>query len=377
MTDTFALLSGERFTVVYRLACSEAEAWERAAAICREQTAELPLDLLPSDEIWDQIVGRIESLSPLPDGCFEAKISYAVEVAGTELPQLLNMVFGKVSLIPGVRVERLELSPGLLKPFKGPRFGRAGLRAYLEAPHRPLLAATLKPMGLPASELAQLAFQFALGGIDIIQDATTLADQRLAPFEERVERCTEAVARANQVTGGRSIYMPNVTATAYEVMERALLAREVGAGGLLICPGITGFDVMRLLAGNDDINLPIMAHPAFLGSFVANPVQGISPYALFGQIMRLAGADATSYPDWGDCSSFDRETCQSIAEGCGAAMGGLRTSFPAPEAEINRDRVPELYETYGREMIVVLGGSLYSRGPNLAENACYFREILA
>ena len=42
-------------------------------------------------------------------------------------------------------------------------------------------------MGLPAHALADLAYQFALGGIDIIKDDHGLADQSFAPFKERVE----------------------------------------------------------------------------------------------------------------------------------------------------------------------------------------------
>jgi len=211
-------LSGERFRVVYRIVGDAAEARDKAHAICLEQTVEFPGELVPPGDIRDQIVGRIESFEPIGAQRCEAVISYAIETSGFELPQLLNVVFGNTSIKPGVRVERLDLPQSLLRWFGGPRFGRAGLRAWLDVPQRPLLCTALKPMGLPAAALAELAYQFALGGIDVIKDDHGLADQPFAPFRERVQRCADAVARANGETGYRCIYMPNITAPADVIM---------------------------------------------------------------------------------------------------------------------------------------------------------------
>ena len=107
----------------------------------------------------------------------------------------------------------------MLRSFRGPRFGRDGLRERLGVPTRPLLCTALKPLGLSPEGLAELAYRFALGGIDIIKDDHGLADQNFARFRDRVQRCAEAVARANRETGGRSIYVPNVTAPFDEILS--------------------------------------------------------------------------------------------------------------------------------------------------------------
>ncbi|HEY0601280.1 MAG TPA: hypothetical protein VGD58_00145, partial [Herpetosiphonaceae bacterium] len=103
------MLSGERFRVVYHLTGDEAEARRKAIDICLEQTVELPDDLLPDGPIRDAVVGRIESLHALSADRYEAVISYAVETAGGELTQLLNVIFGNISIKPGIRVEHLDL----------------------------------------------------------------------------------------------------------------------------------------------------------------------------------------------------------------------------------------------------------------------------
>src|SRR5690606_31533630 len=154
----------------------------------------------PPGDIPDHIVGRVETFESLAPDAHLARISYAVETTGYELTQLLNVVIGNSSIQPGIRVERLELCDSLLATFRGPRFGRQGLRDYLGVHDRPILCTALKPMGLCADDIAKLAYQFALGGIDIIKDDHGLADQSYCPFHERVARAVEAVARANAET---------------------------------------------------------------------------------------------------------------------------------------------------------------------------------
>lgn len=375
MFDVRLPLSGERFRVVYRLTGSEAEARTKAEDICVEQTIEFPVELVTGGDIRDHILGRIEALEPTPDGAFAATISYAVETSGLELAQFLNVVFGNSSIKPGIRVERLELPESLLNAFKGPRSGRAGLRALVGAPERPLLCTALKPMGLSAETLAEFAYRFALGGMDLIKDDHGLANQSFAPFRERVERCAAAVARANRETGGNCLYLPNITGPADQVIANARFAKEAGAGGLLVSPGLAGFDVMRQLADDDSLALPIMAHPAFLGSYVTSPDNGISHYALFGQIARLAGADATVFPNYGGRFGFTREECRSVAEGTAVPMGDIKPIFPAPGGGMNLARIPDMLETYGRDVMFLIGGALHQRGPDLVANARHFREL--
>jgi ribulose-bisphosphate carboxylase large chain len=372
-----AELSGERFRVVYRLTGSKAEAAAKALDVSLEQTVEFPLEFVPDGPIRDQIIGQIESLERVGPDRYEAVISYAVESSGFELTQLLNVIFGNSSLKPGIRVERLEFPASLLQRFQGPRFGSRGLREALGVSGRPLLCTALKPMGLCAADLADLAYQFAKGGIDIIKDDHGLSNQPFSRFQDRVERSVEAVERANRETGNRAIYMPNVTAQAGQVLENALFARQAGAGGLLIAPGLTGFDTMRQLADDDRIALPIMSHPALLGSFVTSPDNGISHYALFGQIARLAGADATVYPNWGGRFSFSMDECRSIVSGSSVPMAHLKPILPTPGGGMSLERVPEMFQVYGQDVIFLIGGGLFRGDSDLVANCRRFADMLA
>jgi ribulose-bisphosphate carboxylase large chain len=369
------IFSNERFSVTYQLFGGEKDARSAAEDLCIEQTVEFPADEVPEGIIRDMVFGRVEAFERVAAGVFKVVISYAVEIAAGELTQFLNVVFGNSSIKPGIRVEHLDLPPSLLNKFKGPRFGIEGMRRLLKVPTRPLLSTAIKPMGLSCSELADLAYRFALGGMDMIKDDHGLTNQSCSPFEERVKRCAEAVLRASRETGFSSLYIANITAPNAEVVKRARIAKAAGAGGLMVAPGLIGFDLMRELADDDTLGLPILTHPALQGSFVTGR-DGMSHGVMFGQLARLAGADATIFPNFGGRFSFSREECKVIADAAREPMGRLNPIFPAPGGGMSLSRVPEMLETYGRDLIFLIGGGLFKHGPDLVENCRHFRKMV-
>ena len=377
MNEEYPLdLSGERFSVVYRLSGTADEAMSRAHDICIEQTVEFPEELLPRGGIAEGMPGRIEKFTPQGEGRYDAIISYPIEAAGRELLQLLNVLFGNISLEPGVRLERFDLSPSLSKIWRGPRFGREGLRRLFEAPTRPLLCTALKPMGLSSTELGKMAYEIALGGIDMIKDDHGLADQSLSPYKERVLRCCEGVAEANLKTGFRCGYFPNVTAPFDQLKERAVFAKECGAAGFVVTPALAGWDAVRWLAESDDIDLPILCHPAFGGSYITSPTNGISHYAFYGQMTRLMGADAVIFINWGGRFSVKREDCLDIARGTVDPLGTMKPIFPVPGGGMTIGRVDELFQVYGNDVIFLVGGGLHRQSRDLTEASRYFRSMV-
>ena len=361
-------LSGERFRAIYHLAGPRDEAEARAHDICLEQTVEFPEDLIPRQDIREQILGRVTAFEAIAEDRFQATIDFPIETAGEELTQLLNVLFGNISIKPGYRLARFHLPDSLLAHHTGPRFGRPGLRQIVGVDDRPLLSTAIKPMGLSPQELAEYAYQFALGGIDLIKDDHGLADQSFCRFADRVRLLSDAVARANAETGMHCLYLPNVTAPVDQIVDRARSARQAGAGGCLISPGLAGFDAMRRVAADDEADLPIMCHPAMLGSFTMDPAGGIAHGALYGQICRLAGADAVIFPNYGGRFSFSQSECRDIVRGATCSMGHLPPILPAPAGGMKLDRAAELCAFYGNDSVLLIGGDLHRHGPDLAEN---------
>jgi len=364
--------SGELVRAVYHLSGPEGEIPRRARDICVEQTVEFPEELIARQDIREGIIGRVVSIEPVRPELSEVTIGYPVGVVGTELPQLLNVLFGNISLQPGIRLMGFDLPRSLADGFRGPRFGRRGIRALLGAPTRPILGTAIKPMGLSPRELADLATDLALGGMDVIKDDHGLVDQAFCRFDERVARVAEAVARARSTTGRPCLYLPNVTGPSDEIERRARAAVDAGAGGLVVSPGLVGFDAMRRMADDADLAVPIFSHPALLGSFTVSPRQGIAHGALYGQINRLAGADACIFPSFGGRFAFTEDECRGIAEATRAPMGRIESIFPVPAGGMSLDRIPELRRFYGDDVILLIGGDLHRGGPDLVESCRSF-----
>ncbi len=370
--------SGQRFTVAYRLSGTEAEARTKAALVCNDQTVEAPDKIIPAGMIREQILGRVERLTGSA-GSSLAAVSYPIELLGRDCAQLLNVLFGISSLRPGVRVERLEIpeTARQANAWPGPRFGRNGLRELVGVPVRPLVCGVLKPLGLSPTALADLAYQFALGGLDLVKDDQALGDQPFGPFEERVARCAEAVAKANQETGRRCLYLAHVTGRWERMKQQALYAKRAGAGGLLICPGLAGFDALRDLALDDAVALPILSHPALLGSFVTQADSGMAPAVLFGQIPRLAGADASLYPIYHAGFPVTRDDCRAIAKACGESWGNLKPIFPTAAGRMGFERVLEMCEFYGQDLLFIVGSSIQQHRAGLVKACRLFMSEVA
>jgi len=369
------MISGERFSVEYLLNGTEQEAYEKALDICVEQTIEFPKDLVTSPLILEHIIGKIESFEPLEKG-FLARISFAVEITAFEFTQLLNVIFGNISIKPGIKVQKIHLPQTILSHFKGPKFGREGIRKLLNVYDRPLLFTALKPMGLSAKELGELAYKFALGGIDIIKDDHGLSNQIFAPFEERVKYCVEGVEKANSETCFNSIYVPNITASYDETIKRAEFAKDYGSKGVLVSPALTGLEATKKLADDNNFDIPVFSHPAFQGSYLTCSESGFSHYALCGQITRLAGADGVIYPNFGGRFSFSKQECIDIAEATKADMAHIKPIFPCPGGGMTFDKVAEMLEVYGKDVIFLMGGGLFRHGNDLVENCRYFRNMV-
>jgi ribulose-bisphosphate carboxylase large chain len=338
-----------------------------------EQTIEFPFELALS-WIQDQVVGKIEKITSSDKSNHLITISYNPDIAGGELTQLLNVLWGNASLFPGVKIVDLKLPDSILNNFKGPRFGISGLRKIFKADTRPLIATALKPMGSDAKTLAEMARTLALAGFDLIKDDHSLANQPWATWKERVTFISRAVAEANSITGANAAYIPNLNMPFDQMIDGAHTAKELGAGGLLLLPGITGFDSIRVIASDDTLSLPILGHPTMLGSLVTSKYEGIAHGIVFGTLMRLAGADISIFPNIGGRFSFSEEQCLDIADKSREKLGKLNQILIAPAGGMTLEQIPEMIEMYGKDSALLIGGAL-SRG-SLADNAARMCEIV-
>jgi ribulose-bisphosphate carboxylase large chain len=347
----------ERFRATYRLRVGARDAQARAQALALEQSIEMPLEAVTQDFVRDRIVARVDSIEPAgSEGAFDATLSFATRTTGLEAGQLLNMLFGNCSLQPDVELLDFEPDPGLLAALPGPRFGVDGWRRALgldRMPARPLTCTALKPQGQSPQQLGELAGTFALAGIDLIKDDHGIADQDYARFEPRVVAVQRAVERAGAGRGsaGRVLYAPTLSGGPKRLREQLRVVRDQGVGAVLICPMLIGVPTLVELV-REEAGVPILAHPAFAGSV------RIAPDLLLGRLFRLFGADATIFPNFGGRFSYPRETCRAIARRAREPLGRAAPSLPVPAGGMQVERVDEMIEEFGTDVMLLIGGHL-------------------
>ena len=356
----------EFLRVTYRLAVGADRAEARAEEVAREQTVEVPRVALRDRFLREEVVGQVESVAPEPNGGWLATIAYSAAVTAGEPAQLVNVIFGNSSLHADIECVDVDVPESLRRALRGPRHGIEGLRKLVGVWDRPLTCTAVKPMGLSTDALAELAYTFACAGIDVIKDDHGLAAQSFSPFEERVPRCLDAVERAARETGRRALYVPNLIGTPEAIARDLRRAQELGVRAVMASPMLIGlpafWELCQLRSG-----VPVLAHPAFAGA------QRIAPEALFGRLFRLFGADAVIFVSFGSRFAASRETCRRLAANLRDSWPGVMPSLPVPAGGIEAENAAEVVSFYGRDSMLLVGGSLQAGPGSVAQRS---RELV-
>jgi ribulose-bisphosphate carboxylase large chain len=355
----------ESIRATYRIR-DAADPTRRAEQIALEQTVELPREALVGKAARYGLTARVTAVEPLAEDAHRAQLAIPAEAAAEDPAQLLNVLFGNVSLQGDVELVDVDLPKSLLAVLGGPGFGVPGLRQACGVEGRALSCVALKPMGLPPEDLADLCHTLAAAGIDLIKDDHGLADAPGCPLAARVATCVGALDRAADATGRRAVYAPNLIGTPSALARQLDAAAGGGAGAVMAAPLVIGLPAFLELVRASPV--PVLAHPALGGG------RGIVTGLLLGTIFRLYGADAVIFPHAGGRFPLDLETCGDLAARLRAPVGELRPALPVPAGGMSVGRVREMVEFYGIDAMLLVGGTLYRAGDGLAERA---REFVA
>jgi ribulose-bisphosphate carboxylase large chain len=122
---------------------------------------------------------------------------------------------------------------------------------------------------------------------------------------------------------------------------------------------------MRQVADAEEVGLPILSHPTSTGHCVTHPDHGFSHYLFYGQLQRLAGADASIYINHGGRFQVRPEDCLEARDGCRDTMGHIRPIMPLPGGGMTAERIAQTKALYRRDVIFLVGGGLHRMGPDL------------
>ena len=356
-----------RIEVVYRVRSDASAIAARAEGIAVEQSVEMPVEPIDDPFVLSEILGRVEDIKDIGNGQFDVCIGLASATTGFEAGQLFNMLFGNTSIQDDVTLVDARFPEEFAAAFGGPNHGLAGLRARVKATGA-LTCSALKPQGSTPAALAELAGRIAAGGIDYLKDDHGLADQSYSPFAERVPACAEAVGAAAARTGIPTRYLPSLNGNLDSLRKQVALCRSCGLDTVLIAPLIAGLAQFHTLV-KENPGIAFVTHPTMAGA-------RIMPSFLLGKLFRLLGSDATIFPNHGGRFGYAPEECKRLATFALRDWPGVKPCVPVPAGGMSLERIPEILDFYGTDVMLLIGGSLISTRERITEETARYVEAV-
>lgn len=339
-----------------------------------------------TEDMMKKFRGRVLNIWEIPDteqfNCttedariFVLQLGFPWENFGPQIPMMLTTVFGNISMIGDIKLLDIKFPAKFVEGFPGPRFGITGIRKLLGISERPLLNNMVKPStGISPEQGADLLYQAAIGGTDIIKDDEVMGNTVFSPALKRVEVYMEQLRRAESETGEKKLYAVNVTDEPEKCFRTAEAAIDNGANALLVNFLPAGMGLITSLCRSSRIKVPILAHLDFGGALYASPWHGISSALLYGKLARLAGVDLLCIPTPYGKFSLNFAKYIQIVHGLRSPFYNLPGVWPIAGGAIKPGHIPTLFNDLGRDFIIGAGGAIHAHPMGPAAGARAFRQ---
>ncbi|OAI85303.1 2,3-diketo-5-methylthiopentyl-1-phosphate enolase [Exiguobacterium sp. KKBO11] len=310
------------------------------------------------------------------DGKGYITIRYPEHNVSRDFSAILTTVFGKLSLDGEIKLTELLLPDTFTSDFPGAKFGIEGVRSLIGVEDRPLLMSIFK--GIIGRDLSflrdQLEGQLA-GGIDLVKDDEILYDNPLTPTIDRARIGREVIDAHFQRTGKRALYAITLSGPVFTLKDQAKRLIDAGATAFLLNTFTYGLDVLRELASDPEINVPLFNHPAYSGALIASPNHGVAAPVLLGTLPRAAGADLTLFPSPYGNVALPKDVARGIAVEA-TRLGQTKSIFPVPSAGIHPGLVAQLVRDFGIDSVINAGGGVHGHPQGAAAGVIAFRQAL-
>jgi len=334
---------------------------------------------------WTELTTMEPDIKKLGPHVFRIKESGEVLIAYPSLlfeegnmPQILSSIAGNIfgmKAIKNLRLLDVEFPENIVKSFPGPRFGIHGVRRILHVRKRPLVGTIIKPkLGLNSEKHAHVAYESWVGGCDLVKDDENLTNQSFNPFKERVIKTLEMRDRAEEETGEKKIYIPNITAETGEMIRRAEFVRENGCEYVMIDIVTAGFSAVQSLR-EEDLGLVIHAHRSMHAAFTRNKKHGISMLVL-AKISRLIGVDQLHIGTAVGKMEGPREEVVETKDAITRKWYDIKDVFPVCSGGLHPGLVPELIGITGNDIIIQAGGGVHGHPEGTRKGAMAMRQAV-
>jgi ribulose 1,5-bisphosphate carboxylase large subunit-like protein len=238
-------------------------------------------------EQYDRSDGVVTIQAPLANlDLEEADPYYELQMLSVGGPILEFVYYTEVAFLD------FRLPSAFAKRFPGPQWGIEGSRRFVGlAPGEPLIGTIMKPCcGMSVEEVAEKAYQAALGGCVLMKDDEKMMNPAYCPLEAKVKAVAAKLEAAYQETGRRTIYCPHVPVRTDKLLDAARRVVDCGATGLMFNV-IMGNNIgaLQVVAEAHDLDVPLYAHCGGLAALTTGPRR--IDARVIAKLVRLCGAD--------------------------------------------------------------------------------------
>jgi ribulose-bisphosphate carboxylase large chain len=351
---------------------------EAAQAICEEQTTGTWTSISTRAAYVQRLDGVVESITPHQQG-FIAEIRYPVELFDPgNVAQYLSVFAGNLFGLERLRSVRLldVTYPEELARFHGPRFGVSGIRRLVGTTKRPHIGTIIKPkVGLNPKDTAEVAYEAAMGGVDLIKDDETLTDQHFCPFAERLPLVMARLDEAREETGQQVLYAVNVTTRADRIVARAEEVIGLGANMILVDVLTAGFGALQALGEDPAIRVPIHVHRTMHAAMTRNKEHGIA-WRPLARLVRMLGGDQLHTGTVSGKMSHAAEEVIGDNEALLAPFHAFKRTFPVASGGLHPGKVDAELRTLGTEITLQAGGGIHGHPDGTRAGARAMRQAV-
>lgn len=377
---------------------SKLEGFAFLGAIAAESSTGTWVEVKTDKKASVAVSGKVFYYDPEDHICLIAYPSELFEPGNVS--QLLTVIAGNAFGLADVSELKLldvSIPPSLVEAFAGPALGTTGIYDLLGKPaSAPIVGAIIKPKcGLIAQDHASICFDAWSGmagqggshGVDMVKDDEALTHQVAfgSAFYERFNLTMDALRRAEDLTGKKKVYVPNIThSDVFESLRRAQYVKDHGGDAVMIDYVIGGCSLLHTIR-NANLGLIIHGHRTLFAALHRPADFGVD-YMVFAKLFRIIGGDQmhTGTPAVGvmkadqravkrivqamradvydDPDQLPQDFCgrKAVAPICGAGLDPLTTKAIA--------------DTLGPELIIFAGGGCHGHPDGTAAGGAALQE---
>lgn len=340
-----------------------------------------------NDAMREKHMGKVINIYDVPPTDLESnnneerkkyllQIAFPVENFGNQFPMMMTTLTGNdASTSIQTKLVDLQFPKQFVDGFRGPKYGIEGIRKLTNVKNRPLLLNMIKPCtGITPEVGAQIFYETALGGVDLIKDDELLGNTVFSDVSNRVKEYKKSAKRAFEETGHKTLYVVNITDRIGNIINNARNAKDLGADAIMINYSVLGYDVLNYIS--ETVDIPILGHYAGAGLFYESGFSGISSHLVTGKFPRLAGADMVIINTPYGGSNLKHQKYLSTVQQLTLPLYDLKPVFPAVGGGVHPGMVEQYISDLGNDIILASGGAVQGHPKGATAGAKAMRQAI-